>query len=728
MRSFFHHQIQASGKQMNTFNAAISARLRYCRRRALIPAIALGLATSVAQAQEAVELDRIVVSAPDYVPSASLSANKSDTPLIETPQSISVVTRDQIDLLGFTDVQQAIRYTSGIVGENYGPDLRYDFLTLRGFNPKQYIDGLQAPVSTTIFNVGADLYGFQEIDVLKGPAAVLYGNSPPGGIYNLVSRRAEDTFGGEFSLKYGSDSYKQFNGTVTGPLADDLSARATLLYRDQGSQTDHVKGERTYFAPTFTWNIGDNTSFTGLAYYQKDANTGDTNGFLPAHGTRLGNPHGVIPRGRNLGEPGYNTYDRTQTAIGWDFSHKFNDRVQFQQNAKWYDYEESQRVVYSTGLQADMRTVNRASYPYDEDVQGFAVDSRLTLELGGEAVQHTVLAGFDYRDLENYARFGFTGAPSLDAFDPVYGAAPIVTPELSYIFNDQRVKQSGLYLQDQIKAGRLAITLSGRYDEVDLHDNRTGKTTKQDEFSYRAGVNYVFDNGLAPYLSHASSFEPVLGTDSETGESFKPSTSTQIEAGLKFDARGLPQGVRLFATAALFRIEQDNLVNVQSGATPMFGRQLGEVEAKGLELEVVTRIHDQWSINASYSYTDTAVVRDAGGFATGDPLPTMPKHKLTTFVDYTIQEGALGGLGFGLGGRYLSESAGSLVDQWNPEVIYAKPTSMWDAIVHYDRDHWRFALNVNNLFDKEYVARCASFSSCIYGQGRQIVATVTWRL
>jgi iron complex outermembrane receptor protein len=719
---------------MGTHNIT-TGLLRGCRRPELAAAIALALAATAVQAQDATgaaerieELDRVVVTAPNYVPSGSMTATKTDAPLIETPQSISVVTRDQIDLLGFIDVQQAIRYTSGIVGENYGPDLRYDFLTLRGFTPKQYIDGLQAPITTTIFNVGADLYGFQEVDVLKGPAAVLYGNSPPGGIYNLTSRRAEDVFGGELGVRFGSDDYKQIHGTVTGPIADGLSARATLLYRDRGSQTEHVTGERTYFAPTFTWQIGERTSLTGLAYYQKDANTGDTNGYLPAHGTRLGNPNGVIPRGRNLGEPDYNSYDRTQRAIGWDFRHEFNDRVSFQQNARWYDYEEFQKMVYSTGLAADMRTVNRASYPYAEDVEGFAADSRFSLKFGGGGVQHTVLAGFDYRELENFARFGFAAAPPLDAFEPVYGAAPIVTPELSSIFNDQRVKQAGVYLQDHIKAGQWVVTLSGRYDEVDLRDRQTGVTTRQDEFSYRAGVNYLFDSGWAPYLSYGTSFEPVLGTDSETGDPFRPSTSSQIEAGVKYDARGLPNGVRLFATAALFQIEQDNLVSVQSGQTPMFGRQLGEVESRGGELEVVARIYDRWSINASYSYTDTEVVRDAGGFATGDPLPTTPRHKLTGFVDYTIQEGNLAGLGFGFGGRYLSESAGSLVNAFNPEVIYAKPTAIWDAIIHYDRADWRLALNASNLFDKEYVGRCSAIANCIYGQGRQLMVTMTWRL
>lgn len=707
------------------------------RRHRLAAALVLALTAGAAHAQQppaaaevdAVELDRIVVSAPNYVPAGSMTATKSGAPLIETPQSISVVTRDQIDLLGFTDVQQAVRYTSGIVGENYGPDLRFDHLTLRGFNPKQYIDGLQAPITTSVFNVGADLYGFQEVDVLKGPAAVLYGNSPPGGIYNLTSRRADELFGGEFGVKYGSDDYKQVHGTVTGPIADNLSARATLLYRDRGSQTEHVTGERTYFAPTFTWHIGEHTSLTGLAYYQKDANTGDTNGYLPAHGTLLGNPNGTIRRGRNLGEPDYNRYDRTQWAAGWDFRHDFSDRVGFQQNAKWYEYEEDQLMVYSTGFQEDMRTVNRSIYPYSEDVEGFAVDNRLTLEFGqAGGVQQTVLVGYDYRELENFARLGFAAGPPLDAFDPVYGAAPIVTPEQTNVFNDQQVRQSGIYVQDHIKAGNWVTTLSGRYDDVSVRNYQNGETTDQDSFSWRAGLNYVFDSGWAPYLSYATGFEPIVGTDSETGAAFKPSTSTQVEAGLKFDARGLGDGVRLFATAAVFLIEQDNLVNVQSGQTPMFGRQIGEVEARGGELELVARIHDQWNINASYSYTSTEVVRDATGYATGDPLPTMPEHKLTAFVDYTIYDGPLAGLGFGFGGRYLSESAGSLRSAFNDEVLYTKPTTIWDAIVHYDLDNWRFALNASNLFDKEYVGRCSAIANCIYGQGRQLIATVSWRL
>lgn len=670
----------------------------------------------------------IIVTAPNYVPQGSLTATKSTVPLISTPQSVSVITRDQIDLLNFIDVQQAVRYTAGVVGENFGPDLRYDFLTVRGFTPKQYIDGLQAPITTTILNVGVDLYGFESIDILKGPSAVLYGNTPPGGLYNLTSRRASRDFGGEVAARYGEDDYKQVNATVTGTVAGPLSARLTALYRDRDSQVDFVTAERVFVAPTATLDIGERTSLTGLFYYQHDDVRGDTNGFLPSQGTRFANPLGRVRRGTNLGEPDYNRYQRSQYGAGYELQHAFSDVLSVTQNAKWSDYDEKQLVIYGAGLQADNRTVSRFNFPYAEKVQGFAIDNRLAAKFKTGWIGHDLLIGLDYRNIANSALFGFGLASPIDLFDPVYNAAPIVTPDIAFTFNDQRVKQTGIYAQDQIAFGKLFVTLSGRYDWVELRNRATDVLTKQDEFTYRVGANYIFDNGIAPYVSYATSFEPVLGTDSATGETFKPSTSDQIEAGVKYDGRSLGPDVRLFATAAIYRIRQQNLVSVTSSQTPVFGAQIGEVEASGGELEIVARIRNQLSINGSYSYTDSKILDSNTPAAIGGQLPTTPKHKVSLLVDYTLQRGALGGLGAGVGVRHLSGSAGSIIDAFNPSVIFSRPSTLVDAIIHYDLPKWRFAINGSNVFDTRYVARCASPSNCIFGQSRQIIATVTYKL
>jgi iron complex outermembrane recepter protein len=235
----------------------------------------------------------------------------------------------------------------------------------------------------------------------------------------------------------------------------------------------------------------------------------------------------------------------------------------------------------------------------------------------------------------------------------------------------------------------------------------------------------VMDNGVAPYISYATSFEPVLGKDAVTGADFKPSAGKQIEAGIKFDARGLGEGVKLFATAAVFKIKQSNVVATLPAITPVFGTQTGEVEVKGAELEFVARFHDRLSINGSYSHNQSEVVNSGTAAEIGSPLPTTPKNKLSLFVDYTIQAGRFGGLGFGLGGRYNSESAGALPGPFNPVVYFGESVTLVDGIVHYDTPDWRLAINASNLLNKEYVARCAGPAGCTYGAGRQVIGTVS---
>ncbi len=665
--------------------------------------------------------DVIVVTARNYVPSSSMSASKSDAPLIETPQSISVVTRDQIDLLNFADVQQAVRYTSGVVGENYGPDLRYDFLTIRGFTPIQYIDGVQAPISATIPNVGVDLYGFEGLDILKGPSSVLYGTVPPGGIYNLTSRRPSSEFGGELGVQYGTDDYKQIRGTLTGPLGDSVAVRLTGLYLDRGSQVDFVDAKRAYLAPSITLRPFHGTQITVMGYYQYDRVNGDTNGFLPASGTLFPNPLGKVRVGTNIGEPDYNFYRRNQSGIGYQLTQKIIDGLSFEQNVKWFDYGELQHVIYGGGgLGADNRTVFRFNFPYKEDVHEFAVDNRLQGKFSLGSVENRITAGVDYRNFRNASFFGFAGATSIDLFNPVYSTTPIATPSFFPFINARR-KQTGVYVQDQAKFGGLVITLAGRQDWVDALNRSSGVTTKDDKFTYRIGVNYVFEGGFAPYISYATSFVPVAGAD-RTGKLFVPSTGKQIEGGLKFERGKTGDPVRIFATAAAFKITQANIptLDTSAGAGPTDQIQLGEVEVKGFELEGVARINDQLSLNGSYSYVDAKVSKSGIPAEIGLKLPTQPKHKLSMFVDYTIQSGGLGGLGFGFGGRHLSSSFGD-----NANVYKMPSTTLFDAAIHYDLPDWRFAINGSNIFDKKYVGRCSGPAGCIYGQTLQVIGTVT---
>ena len=669
----------------------------------------------------------VIVTARRFVPSGAITASKTTAPLIETPQSVSVISRDQIDLLNFIDVQQAVRYTAGVVGENYGPDLRFDFLTQRGFIPVQYLDGLQAPVSSTIANVGAELYGFEAIDVLRGPASVLYGTTPPGGIYNLTSRRPSSTLSGEIQAKYGTDDFKQIAGTVTGPLTDGLSARLTGMYRDRDSQVEFVNARRAYAAPAVTWEIGPDTRITALGHYQWDRVEGDTNGFYPALGVLYPNPAGEVRRDVNLGEPDYNFYRREQWGAGYEVQHRFSSALRFTQNARWGEYHEYQQIIYPTFLAADNRTVSRSNFPFADDVQQFAIDSRFDGRIMTGPIEHRFLVGLDYRNYREASAFAFGTATDIDLFDPVYSTAPIAAPALSP-FTDQRLRQAGVYAQDQAHIGDVILTLSGRQDWVGIDNYSAGAAIpkrNQDNFTWRVGGTYVSPVGLAPYVSYATSFQPIVG-QSFGGAAFQPSSGKQWEAGLKYDARGLSPDVKLFATAAVFHIKQSNVLTTDPG-NANFSVQTGEVTSKGVELEGVARIRQRLSINASYTYTDARITETNFAPERDARLPAQPEHKATLFVDYTHASGPLAGFGGGAGVRYLSDSPGNTPSAFVPDLYVSPAVTLFDGALHYDLPGWRIAVNGSNLFDKRYAGRCTGPVGCFFGQSRQVIGTVTKR-
>ena len=444
-----------------------------------------------------------------------------------------------------------------------------------------------------------------------------------------------------------------------------------------------------------------------------------------------------MPRSVNLGDPG-NRYERDQYAIGASFSHNFSSYVSLVSSIRYNDYdEETPQNIYGGGFtnrtdpsQPDFfRTIGRFNFTYAEEVQSLASDTRIDAEFETGALTHKVIVGVDYRRVINEAAFGFFFDPApIDAFDPVF--SPINTPADLYPtpFNNQRLRQTGVYGQDQIGFGNLFLTLGGRYDWVNIENRTTDTDTDQKAFTWRAGLNYVTESGIAPYVSYARSFEPVLGIDGVTNQPFEESLGEQFEGGIKYDGRTLDGNIDLFATAAVFHIRQTNVVSTAPSTTPVFGTQSGEVEATGIELEFVTRINDQVAFNGSYSFTDSEVTANANTpVEVGEPLPVTPRHRFALFGNYTVQQGALGGLGIGAGVRYSSKSAGSLPGPFNPVVYDGDASLLFDAIISYDTPDWRFAVNGSNIFDQRYVGRCASATGCNFGAGQQIIGTATYK-
>ncbi len=666
-------------------------------------------------------LQTIMVTA--YVPRDTNAAAKMQVPLLETPQSVTVVSRAQMDLLDWQSLDQVVRYTSGVVGGIFGPDPRYDWLQQRGFNPTVYINGLQAPIGS-VQSTGIDLFGFQTVEVLKGPSSTLYGSAPPGGIVDMTSRRPESIPDGEAQLQYGSYDNKQAAVDATGPLnqQDTLLGRITVLGYDRGTQRYGVDTKRFYVAPALTWLASPDTSITLLSYFQRDAVYGDGDGFLPAYGVILPNPLGTIPTDTNLGDTRYNRFDRHQYGTGYEFDHSFNDNWQFKQNLMYFSDITDILQVYGAGLvtnadgvPSDYRTVERDNFPFDENIHALEADSRLSGKFSDGGVSQNVLLGFDFRHYTDHAEFGFASAPSIDLFNPTYGV-PITTPPLSYPYLQQIQRQLGLYGEDVIKLSRWVLTLGGREDNLQM--SNFGTQTTNHKFTYHAGLNYLLPGGLAPYLSYATSFQPSSGADFN-GTAFKPTSGNQVEAGLKFQPASVPSGVHLFATLAAYDLTQNNVLTPDP-AHSLFEVQTGQVEVKGLELESVMRVGAHWSFNAALT-TMNPVVTSSNGPDLDKQVPVTPKNMASALVDYTVQSGAFTNLGASLGFRYIGSSYGDAAN-----TLKAGGATLWDSTVHYSvHDHWLMDLSLSNMFNKTYVAQCSSLSACYYGVNRVVNFTVT---
>lgn len=656
-------------------------------------------------------LEELVVTAPYYVTSDGASATKLNIPMVEVPQSVTVISRDQIELLGWQNIEQTVRYTSGVVGENFGADERYDWFTLRGFNPVQFIDGLRSPVASTS-TTGIDLYGFETVEILKGPASVMYGQVPPGGMVNLTSRRPRGEFEGELQLQYGTHDHKQVNMDVTGPIdaAGKYQYRLSALLRDRETQVDFLDAQRIFVAPAMSIQFSPNTKLTLLSYYQND-DAASTAIFLPSQGTRLPSPNGRIPVGRFISEPGFEAFKREQYAIGYELTHKASETWSFHQGVKYSALDSDQDTLYGGGLQADGRTLNRSFFLFNEDLKVLALDNRAQAQFATGALEHTVLMGIDYRDVTNVTGFAFSAATPIDVFNPVYNQPTGPIPPIGY--TTQKQEQIGAYVQDHIKLDKLVLTFSARHDWTEL------AAQKDKEFSYRAGLNYVFDSGLAPYIGYAKSFQPTLGLDFNRN-AFVPTTGEQVEAGIKYDARLLPDGMKAFATLAVYELTQQNITTPDPINTG-FNVQTGEARVRGAELEAVGRFNERLSLNFSYSYTESEVTKSNNPLLLGAELVRVPRNKASIYSDYTFQSGALAGFGFGMGVRYVDETYGTPT---NIESIKNVSTTLVDATMHYNFANWRVALNANNLLDKEFVSNCGTVNSCFWGPVRTVYVSV----
>lgn len=643
---------------------------------------------------------------------------KTATPIIRVPQSVSVVTAQEMQARYARTVTQALQYTPGVQVNNFGSnEVRNDWLVLRGFDAKltgDYRDGLsQMPYDQIRARMPA--YALESVVALRGPSSALYGQVAPGGIVNRVTKRPTATVLREVAVQAGSFDNKQAFLDLGGPVneAGNAAYRLTATAREAGTQDkyddDHrYRDDLAYVAPAWRWRDAD-TSVTLLTHFQRDRNDGESRAYYPTHTL--------------VGDYAYDRNERDFASVGYLFEHRLNSTWSLRQNARYQRGDMSLRNLYPLALAADGRTLSRMQLQARERADGVAVDTQLEGQLEGAGLTHTLLAGVDYRRLAGSQNYRQALAPALDIDDPVYNQ-PINALDASHTVLDVRQvsTQWGLYAQDQIQAGAWTLTLGARHDRfVDDTDDRLAsgsQRTRDQAVTWRSGLSYAFASGVAPYVSYATGFVPQAGAAFD-GSSFTPARSDQVELGVKYQ----PANSQHLYTVAVFNLNQRNALTADPDpAHAGFSVQSGRLRSRGVELEAKLSQGDGWDLVAAYTYNVVTNVSSNDGGAAGKTPIVTPRHMAALWLGHRFSEGPLSGWNAGLGVRYIGPT---YVDVAN--TMKNGGAAVFDASLAYDTGAWRFSVDAMNLLNKETVVCRNDRVNCRYGVERTVLAAVAYR-
>lgn len=657
-----------------------------------------------------------------YVATRSAAGTKTDTPIVETPQSLSVVTADQIDAQQPASLVDALAYTAGVV-RTEGSDRTTDSFVIRGFEAgatqgSMYRDGSKFMVNA--YDGQQELYGLERIEVLKGAASLLYGTAAPGGVINTVSKRPTTEPLHELGIEFGSYNRKQLKGDFGGALNEEgtLSYRLTGLVRDSDTFIANVPDDRRFLAGSIRWQPTSATSLTLQAEYLRN-HTNYSYG-LPSEGTIAPNINGRIGSRFFNGLPGYDKYDGTNTAVGYLFEHAFSSGLKLRNSARAFRSEVDFPSSYGGGLSDDQRSTGyRGAQDRTDFSRAYTTDTSLEYSFDTGRVSHTLLAGMDTTSqFHSTRRANRDVNEPLDYFTPDYRYTLGPAVPFTY-YPDESARNAGLYLQDQMKIDqRWVLLLGGRHDKASSRQMPIDGVTpnskeKTSATTGRVGMVYLADNGLAPFVSYSQSFQPQSGID-RGGARFKPTKGDQYEAGLRYQ----PRGSETLLSAAIYQLTQQNVLSTDPVDTN-FSVQTGEVRSRGLELEARTRIGKSVNLIAAYAYTDARVTADTDAAKVGQRRGAVPYHTVSAWGEYDFGAAGMPGLKAGVGARYIGSTLGLYVSGVVPAY------TVIDAMVSYQAGPWRYALNVSNLADKAYVASCTY--GCFYGERRKAVASATYR-
>lgn len=685
-------------------------------------------AASDAQVLPVVNVRGQSAQAPDgpgvgYVATRSKTGTKTDSALLTNPQSISVITRQQMDDQGAQTVDQALRYTAGVYTQD-GTDVRFDQLYGRGFTLDSYLDGLHLYQSPRFATPRIDPYFIERMEVLHGPASVLYGQGSPGGLVSYVSKLPTETPYHEVMMQIGNHNNYQLGFDFSGPVDKD----GTVLYRITGlgrtaeTQVSDIKDQRIAIQPSVTIRPDRNTTLTLQGSFQRDPNGGLFNP-VPAGATLFSNTNGHLGPDQYFGDPNRDGMHRTQYWFGYQFEHAFNDTFSVSQNVRYLHIDDHYyQTSVTSALAANKRTVSMWANVDNEHYSQFEVDTHAQAKFATGSVAHTVLFGVDYQRsmLGDTEGNGVVG--TVDLYNPNFSSLPTQQANTRL---DYSLSQVGVYAQDEARWRKWVLTFGVREDWAGGNQQTTSLTTgsattyhvNNHAFTWRAGLAYEFDSGIAPYVSYAKSFQPVLGA-TYAGAPFAPTTGKQVEAGVRYQPRGFDG----YFSVAAFNLTQNN-VSVVDPSHAGFTIQTGQIRSRGIEVEAHANVTEELKLIASYAFVNQIVTESTRSTGNYGKRPTIaPRNTASLWADYTFHHGPLRNFGVGSGVRYMSSSAG---DAANTFTVPGRV--LVDVGAHYDIQNWRLALNVSNVFNREYISYCTSSAVCYWGATRTVLGTARYQ-
>ncbi|WP_216654659.1 TonB-dependent siderophore receptor [Pseudogemmobacter hezensis] len=680
-------------------------------------------------AQDAVSLGTIFLEGAGGIGASSAdvtrtakTALKSPAPLATTPQAVTLISRKTMDDQAVSSVAQALTYSVNTNGQRYGTDPRSDYFSVRGFPSDLFLDGLRVPQignqTGGYAGVMVEPFMIESIEVLRGPASALFGQSNVGGIVSMNAKKPQSTAGGELYLRFGSYNRKEIGLDFTGPVSEgsDWSYRVISVLRDSDNMVAFSRNDRIAFAPSLTWRPSDATRVTFSASYLKD-DIGQPGAIVPAEGSIFPNAHGqLLPVDVSDGDPRQAVYKKTTQMIGYELEHDLSPDLTLSHSMRYTRMRLDYRSLFSGPLQADGQTVNRYNYLAQPDLKAFITDAHLTWRPQTGAVDHEVIAGVDFQRQELVNLTSSTAGPGLNLYDPDYTVA--LTPAVPTRSLTQTNYQRGIYLQDTLRWQDLTVVGGLRYDSYTTASTQTellaGTSADYlqsgEQLTGRIGASWAFENGIAPYILYSTSFLPAL-TLADTP--LKPTKGELKEIGIKYAPSDRPWMIGL----SYFEANQTNVVKRIAGAF----YQTDEVTVKGWELEAKLDIGRQWHVNAAASYQDPKVSHSENAAEIGKLPYTVPKKQASLYVSYDVDTPMISGdLSMGLGVRYVGETAG---DTLNTFMVPSYTVS--DAFVSYAFDDYRLQLNAYNLGNKRYVAGCNVASQCYFGGERTFTATLS---